>query len=151
VISNLGETGAVGGSAVEGIGAFGGGVISAVSRSDSACGSRLGGTNTFGGGGGPFSAADGADGAGFGARIWVRNSVNEECFDRTAWSGPDSGEIGSSTLSSQRRIWSRECEGNPANSSAATWPPSSRRLTIASPSILAAVSSAKEKEIFSDG
>jgi len=133
--------------------AGGGGAASATGMTVSRGGSGLGGGVLCTCGAGAFSAAGGAGAADFGARICVCNSVKEECFDGSGSTVSDSvsGEIGSSNLSSQRRIWSRECEGSPANSSVATRPPSSRRLTIASPSIRAALSSAKAKGIFSDG
>ena len=49
-----------------------------------------------------ISVAGGAEVGGFGARIWARNSVSEECFDTVGWVGVASCDKGSSCLSSQR-------------------------------------------------
>lgn len=153
-VTTVAETCTGGGSGIVGAATIGGdGAISATGEGGVGACSVGGGSVIFGGAGagGALSATRGVGEGGLGGRIWVRNSVNEACLDAFAWTGEDSGEIGSSNLSSQRRIWSRECVGKPANSSAATWPPSSRRRTMASPSIRADVSSANEKGIFSDG
>jgi hypothetical protein len=93
--AEIGEGGASGtGAAI-----FGGvGALSGVGENGIDGGSNLGGALSTAGGGGE---------GGLGARICVRNSVKEACFD-AGWAGVDSGEIGSSNVSSQRRIWSRE-------------------------------------------
>jgi len=152
VFTTVDETDAGGGSGFGSATAASGGAISAAGNTGVSGGSGLGAAVVFcWGAGGALSATGGAGEAGLRPRILERNSVSELRFDGTACSGSGSGRIGSSNFSSQRRIWSRECGGSPANSSTATWPPSSTRETIASPSILAEESRAKEKGIFSDG
>jgi len=74
---------------------------------DIAAGSGSGGDVSFGGVGQKLFTGGGADEAGFGARILVRNSVKEACFAAVAAVGGEgsvSSEIGSSHLSCQRRI-----------------------------------------------
>ena len=104
--STIGETDAEGGSGVGGVVTCGGGagVSSTEMDGDIAVGSGSGGDVSFGGGGEGIFAGGGADAGGFGARIWVRNSVKEACFDAVGGEGSVSSEIGSSHLSCQRRI-----------------------------------------------
>ena len=154
VFSTFEKLGAARGSGIGGPTAAGGGsgAISAAGNTGVNGGSGLGAVVVFcSGAGGALSTTRGAGEGCLRPRILERNSVSELRFDGTVCSGSGSGKIGSSNFSSQRRIWSRECGGSPANSSAATCPPSSTRETIASPSILAEESRAKENGIFSDG
>jgi len=102
----IGETDADGGSGVGGVVTCGGGagVSSTGMGGDIAAGSGPGGDVSFGGVGQKLFTAGGADEAGFGARILVRNSVKEACFAAVGGEGSVSSEIGSSHLSCQRRI-----------------------------------------------
>src|SRR5258708_28770643 len=94
--SMIGETDADGGSGVGGVVTCGGGA--GVSSTG------MGGDVSFGGVGQKLFTAGGANEAGFGARILVRNSVKEACFAAVGGEGSVSSEIGSSHLSCQRRI-----------------------------------------------
>jgi hypothetical protein len=102
--STAGVIDATGGSGIGGATAFGGAVVSsATGEGGIATGSGLGGTVSFAGGGGDaLSAAEEAGEGALGARIWLRNSVKETCFDGIGWAEAVSSEIGSSNRSSQR-------------------------------------------------